>query len=45
MEEEVSALKEKLTEAESAISKLQNDLDHLLQDKVRRLDVNLLLDF
>ncbi|XP_056326519.1 ninein-like protein isoform X1 [Danio aesculapii] len=40
LEEEVSALKEKLTEAESAISKLQNDLDHLLQDKYDGLDAN-----
>ncbi|XP_073775744.1 ninein-like protein isoform X8 [Danio rerio] len=40
LEEEVSALKEKLTEAESAISKLQNDLDRLLQDKYDGLDAN-----
>lgn len=39
MEEEVSVLKEKLSEAESTISKLQKDLDHLLQDKVRCLYV------
>lgn len=37
LEEEVSLLKEKLSEAESTISKLQKDLEHLLQDRVRRL--------
>lgn len=43
LEEEVSLLKEKLSEAESTISKLQKDLEHLLQDKVRCLNaVNLL---
>ncbi|XP_016120371.1 ninein-like protein, partial [Sinocyclocheilus grahami] len=40
LEEEVSILKEKLSEAESTISKLQKDLDHLLQDKYGGLDPN-----
>lgn len=43
MEEEVSVLKEKLSEAESTICKLQKDLDNLLQDKVRCLYVVKLL--
>lgn len=34
LEKEVSVLKEKLSETENTISKLQRDLDHLLQDKV-----------
>lgn len=43
LEEEVSLLKEKLSEADSTISKIQKDLEHLLQDKVRCLyAVNLL---
>uniref|UniRef100_A0AAY4BRR2 EF-hand domain-containing protein n=1 Tax=Denticeps clupeoides TaxID=299321 RepID=A0AAY4BRR2_9TELE len=37
LEEEVSALKGKLTESQCTISRLQKDLDHLLQDKVRGL--------
>ncbi|XP_067277675.1 ninein-like protein isoform X2 [Pseudorasbora parva] len=40
LEEEVSLLKEKLSEAESTISKLQKDLEHLLQDKFGGLDPN-----
>ena len=36
MEEEASLLKEKLSEAETTVSRLQRDLDQLLQDKVRR---------
>ncbi|XP_051945396.1 ninein-like protein isoform X2 [Xyrauchen texanus] len=40
LEEEVHLLKEKLSEAESTISKLEKDLDHLLQDKYDGLDPN-----
>ncbi|KAG1950578.1 ninein-like protein isoform X1 [Pimephales promelas] len=40
LEEEVRLLKEKLSEAESTISKLQKDLEHLLQDKYGGLDPN-----
>ncbi|RXN24790.1 ninein isoform X1 [Labeo rohita] len=40
LEEEVSVLKENLSEAVSTISKLQKDLDHLLQDKYGGLDPN-----
>ncbi|XP_073690301.1 ninein-like protein isoform X3 [Garra rufa] len=40
LEEEVSVLKGKLSESESTISKLQKDLDHLLQDKYGGLDPN-----
>jgi hypothetical protein len=35
LEEEGSALKGKLSDAENTISKLQRDLDQLLLDKVR----------
>ncbi|XP_028844524.1 ninein-like protein isoform X1 [Denticeps clupeoides] len=38
LEEEVSALKGKLTESQCTISRLQKDLDHLLQDKFSGLD-------
>ncbi|XP_051773574.1 ninein-like protein isoform X4 [Ctenopharyngodon idella] len=40
LEEEVSLLKEKLSEADSTISKIQKDLEHLLQDKYGSLDSN-----
>ncbi|TRY84266.1 hypothetical protein DNTS_025367, partial [Danionella cerebrum] len=40
LEEEVGSLKEKLAEAEGTISKLQKDLDHLLQEKYGGLDGN-----
>ncbi|XP_077053115.1 ninein-like protein isoform X5 [Siphateles boraxobius] len=40
LEEEVSLLKEKLSEAESTISKLQKDLEHLLQDRYGGIDPN-----
>lgn len=35
LEEEIHALKGKLSESESVISKLKKDLDHVLQAKVR----------
>ncbi|XP_058241826.1 ninein-like protein isoform X2 [Hemibagrus wyckioides] len=40
LEEENCALKGKLSEAESTISKLKKDLDHILQDKYEGLDPN-----
>ncbi|XP_062319603.1 ninein-like protein isoform X3 [Osmerus eperlanus] len=40
LEEEVSLLKEKLSEAETTVSRLQRDLDQLLQDKFGSLDPN-----
>ncbi|XP_047668757.1 ninein-like protein isoform X5 [Tachysurus fulvidraco] len=40
LEEENYALKGKLSEAESTISKLKKDLDHVLQDKYEDLDPN-----
>ncbi|XP_060728404.1 ninein-like protein isoform X2 [Tachysurus vachellii] len=40
LEEENCALKGKLSEAESTISKLKKDLDHVLQDKYEGLDPN-----
>ncbi|MCI4376485.1 hypothetical protein PGIGA_G00188870 [Pangasianodon gigas] len=40
LEEEICALKGKLSEAESTISKLKKDLDHVLQDKYGGLDPN-----
>ncbi|KAM4607394.1 ninein-like protein [Polymixia lowei] len=38
LEEELSLVKVKLCEAQSSVSKLQTDLDHLLQDKFGSLD-------
>ncbi|KAM3862875.1 LOW QUALITY PROTEIN: ninein-like protein [Diretmus argenteus] len=38
LEEELNLMKKKLTEAESSVTRLQRDLDQLLQDKLGSLD-------